>query len=359
MGKGVFVFIFGMLCSIVLPAQDNTPKYSNEFLNIGVDARAFGLGLSMVSHTADASSGYWNPAGLSKMEPDHQLVLMHSAYFAGISNYDYGAFATRLDDSSALSVSVIRFAVDDIADTRLLFDANGSVNYDNIRFFSAADYAFLISYSRRLRVLGGLDVGGSVKVIRRIVGDFAGSWGFGMDVGLQKTWKSWNFGLMGRDLFGTFNSWSIADEELAEVYAQTGNELYSRSLEVTLPRVILGASRTLSFLDQFSLMTSLDLVTTTDGKRNTLIRTESFSVDPSLGVELSYKQLAFLRGGIGQFQQIKDFDGSQSWTFQPNVGIGLKIQEVAIDYAFTDIGDQAAGLYSHVFSIKVDFNVVD
>ncbi len=136
MGKGVFVFIFGMLCSIVLPAQDNTPKYSNEFLNIGVDARAFGLGLSMVSHTADASSGYWNPAGLSKMEPDHQLVLMHSAYFAGISNYDYGAFATRLDDSSALSVSVIRFAVDDIADTRLLFDANGSVNYDNIRFFS-------------------------------------------------------------------------------------------------------------------------------------------------------------------------------------------------------------------------------
>lgn len=340
-----------------LYAQDNTPKYSNEFLNIGVDARAFGMGLSMSSHTDDVSSGYWNPAGLARLVPDYQLVLMHSSYFAGISNYDYGAFAARLDEHSVLGASVIRFAVDDIADTRLLFDANGAVNYDNIQFFSAADYAFLVSYARRLPVLQGLEVGGSVKVIRRVVGDFAQSWGFGMDFGVQKTWKDWHFGLTGKDVFGTFNSWVIADEELAEIYAQTGNELSSRSLEVTLPRVVLGASRSLNFLDKFSLLTSIDLTATTDGRRNTLVKSDLVSLDPAMGLELGFKQLAFLRGGIGQFQQIKDFDGTQSWTFQPNIGIGLRIREVAIDYAFTDIGDQAAGLYSHVFSIKVDFNV--
>lgn len=339
-----------------ISAQDNTPKYSNEFLALGVDARAFGLGNSMVAHTSDVAAGYWNPAGLVSMSADYQLGLMHSSYFGGIANYDYGAFAMKLEDSAALSVSVIRFSVDDIADTRFLFDANGSVNYDNIRFFSASDYGFLASYSRQLKVLHGLRVGGSAKVIRRIVGDFATSWGFGLDVGGQVSWGKWNFGLVGRDLFGTFNSWSIADDELAATYAQTGNALTSQSLEITLPRFILGVSRAFVPIADFSVLATVDLTATTDGKRNTLLRSEVFSVEPAVGLEMGYKTLAFIRAGVGQFQQVKDFDGSQSWTYQPNVGLGIKVRELSIDYAFTDIGDQAAGLYAHVFSLKVDFH---
>ena len=339
--------------------KDRTPKYSNEFLHLGVGARAFGMGLSTVSHVDDVTSGYWNPSGLVNLSSDHQLSLMHASYFAGIANYDYGAFATRLDDSSALSISVIRFSVDDIPDTRLLLDPSGAVNYSNIRFFSASDYAILISYARQLSLLGGISVGGNVKVIRRIVGDFAGSWGFGLDVGLQKEWKQWNFGLVGRDLFGTFNSWTISVKELGDIYAQTGNALSTNSLEITLPRMILGASRNLELSDDFSLLGSVDMIFTFDGKRNTLLKSAITSVDPYAGLEVGFKQVAFLRGGIGQFQQIKDFNGDLSWSFQPNVGLGFRIGEVAIDYAFTDIGDQAAGLYSHVFSVKVDFNAED
>lgn len=357
-GRGI-VCCFLYLIYFSATGQGNTPKYSNEFLNIGVDARAFGMGLSMSSHANDVSSGYFNPAGLTHLNADHQLALMHSAYFAGIANYDYGAFGTRLGDSAALSVSVIRFSVDDIADTRLLFDPNGAVNYDNIQFFSASDYAFLVSYARILPFWEGLNVGGSVKVIRRIVGQFATSWGFGMDIGVQKKWKSWQFGLVGKDLTSTFNAWTINDEELADIYAQTGNELYAKSIEITLPRLILGASRFIKLSRKFSLLTSLDLVATTDGKRNTLVKTTYGSLDPMMGMELGYKGLAFLRGGVGQFQEIKDFNGDKSWTFQPNVGLGIKLREVSIDYAFTDIGDQSAGLYSHVFSLKVDFNVED
>lgn len=287
------------------------------------------------------------------------MELMHSSYFAGIASYDYGAFAARMEDSSALSISILRFSVDDIADTRNLIDVTGAINYDNIQYFAASDYAFLISYARKMPWLGGVDLGGSIKVIRRIVGDFATSWGFGIDVGVQKKWNQWNFGLMGKDLLGTFNSWAISDEELADIYAQTDNDFSSSSTEITLPRLIMGASRTFQLSEKFSILGSLDLVTTTDGKRNTIIRTDLISIDPALGMEVGYKHLAFLRAGIGQLQQIKDYDGSKSWTFQPNAGVGVKIQEVSIDYAFTDIGDQAAGLYSHIFSIKVDFNVED
>jgi hypothetical protein len=43
-------------------------------------------------------------------------------------------------------------------------------------------------------------------------------------------------------------------------------------------------------------------------------------------------------------------------TFQPNLGLGLKIKGVTIDYALTDIGDQSTALFSNVFSLRFDIN---
>ena len=164
--------------------RDNTPKYSNEFMNIGVSARSFGMGFTAVSFTDDVTSGYWNPAGLNSMSSDHQLALMHSSYFGGLANYDYAAFATSIDEKSKIALSVIRFSVDDIPDTRLLVDVNGAINFDNIQFFSSSDYGFLLSYARKLPFWGGIDTGGSVKVIHRTVGSFSKAWGFGLDFGV-------------------------------------------------------------------------------------------------------------------------------------------------------------------------------
>jgi hypothetical protein len=39
-------------------------NYSNEFLNIGVDAAALGMSKAVVASTSDVNSSYWNPAGL-------------------------------------------------------------------------------------------------------------------------------------------------------------------------------------------------------------------------------------------------------------------------------------------------------
>ncbi len=338
-------------------SRDNTPKYSNEFMNIGVSARSFGMGFTAVSFVDDVTAGYWNPAGLNKLEPDHQLGLMHSSYFGGLANYDYLSFATSVDDESKIALSVIRFAVDDIPDTRFLVDVNGAINYDNIQFFSSADYGFLVSYARKLKILGGIDAGGNLKVIHRTVGNFSKAWGFGLDFGLQKQVNQWKIGAMAKDILGTFNAWSHNSSEVEEIYALTGNDVPVNSLEITLPRLILGASRDFVFTDRLGLLASVDMDITLDGKRNTLVRTELLSIDPKAGIELDYKKLAFLRLGVNQFQKIKDFDGSTSWTFQPNLGLGVNIKELTIDYALTDIGDLAPGLFSHVFSIKVDFNV--
>ncbi|MEM9340652.1 MAG: hypothetical protein AAGA66_18105 [Bacteroidota bacterium] len=341
----------------VAEERDNTPKYSNEFLNIGVSARSFGMGFTAVSFVDDVTAGYWNPAGLNDLKADHQLALMHSSYFSGLANYDYAAFATSVDDQSKLALSVIRFSVDDIPDTRFLIDVNGAINFDNIQFFASADYGFLLSYARKLPFWGGIKTGGSLKIVHRTVGSFSKAWGFGFDLGAQKEWNGWQVGLAARDILGTFNAWSHNTENFEDVYALTGNDVPVNSLEITLPRVIVGASKKIILSEFFDLLPSMDLDITFDGKRNTLIRTDLLSIDPKFGFEVGYKRTGFLRFGVNQFQQIKDFDGTTSWTFQPNMGVGIAIKELVIDYALTDIGDLAPGLFSHVFSVKVDFNV--
>lgn len=353
MPKSLLFIVCLLLLPLVLLAQANTPKYSNEFLSIGVGARGLGMSGSQVSHVRDVTAGFWNPAGLVHVESDYEFSLMHAEYFAGIAKFDYLAFTTALDSSNVIGLSLIRFAVDDIPDTRFLYDANGRVNYDNIRFFSAADYAFIFSYARKTSFIDGLSLGANFKVVHRTVGDFANAWGFGLDAGVQLAVKKWQFGLMLKDITTTFNVWSHNSEELELIYNQTDNEIPESSVEVTLPKAIVGVSRSFAFGENFGLLTSLDLDFTFDGKRNVPIKSDFASIDPHMGLEIDYVQTIFLRLGAGNVQQIKDFDESTSTTFQPNFGVGVKIKKLNIDYAMTDIGDQAESLYSHVFSLKV------
>ena len=48
-------------------------KYSNEFMNIGVDAAALGMSNAVTSSTNDVNAGYWNPAGLVNLK-DQQVA---------------------------------------------------------------------------------------------------------------------------------------------------------------------------------------------------------------------------------------------------------------------------------------------
>lgn len=331
------------------------PKYSNEFLAIGVGARALGMSNANVASVNDVTAGYWNPAGLLKIRSDMQIGLMHAEYFAGIAKYDYGGLAKPIDSSSAFGFTVIRFGVDNIPNTTDLIDAEGNWDYDRIYEFSAADYAFMFSYAKS-GIVPNLDLGANFKVIHRRVGDMAKSWGFGLDIGATYQMGNTRFGLMARDVTSTINAWSFdLDQRTKEVFETTGNVIPENSVEMTLPRVILGAAHQFSFGDNFSLLAELDLDVTFDGKRNTLIKSDFASIDPHTGLEFGYKGIVFLRAGLGNIQQEEDFLGEAAYSMQPNLGVGLYIKGITLDYALTDIGDQSAALYSNIFSLK--FNI--
>lgn len=351
-----FLFIIFSFYSAATVGQVTAPKYSNEFLSIGVGARALSMSNSVISNVSDGTAAYWNPAGLLNIADKYEISLMHAEYFAGIANYDFIGFAMPVDTSSHMSFSIIRFGIDDIPDTRFLYDANGAINYDNIQFFSAADYAFVFSYARRLSFLGGIQLGANFKVVHRNVGDFANAWGFGLDAGAQKALGKWKFGLMLRDITGTFNAWSHNSALVEDVYALTGNIIPVSSLEVTLPRAIFGITRRFTFGSKIGLLTSLDLEMTFDGKRNVALKTDFVSVAPMAGMEMDYMDIAFLRLGAGRFQQVKDFNNATATSWQPNFGLGIKIKALRVDYAMTDFSDNAAALYSHVFSLAIGLN---
>ncbi|NJN78150.1 MAG: hypothetical protein HC803_07300, partial [Saprospiraceae bacterium] len=175
-------------------------KYSNEFLNIGVGAAAQSMGNAQVASVSDVTAGFWNPAGLTNIKTDMQVSFMHAEWFASIGNYDYLAIAKPVSDGKrTLGLSVIRFGIDNIPNTLSLYESDGTINYDNIKPFSAVDYAFLFSYAQKLKS-DKLSIGGNAKsfielsVRLRLLGVW---FGFGLQ---YRVTNNFTIGLLGKDI---------------------------------------------------------------------------------------------------------------------------------------------------------------
>ena len=97
---------------------------------------------------------------------------------------------------------------------------------------------------------------------------------------------------------------------------------------------------------------------TFDGKRNTVLSSDPISIDPKFGLEANINNIVFLRAGISNFQKaLADGDTlnqKKVWIYQPSIGAGFKIGNVAIDYAFTNLANQSNPLYTHVFSLRLN-----
>jgi hypothetical protein len=354
-----FLFSLTILC---VNSYAQFRKYSNEFLNIGAGARGLGMGGAQVASVKDGTAGYWNPAGLVHVKEYPVLDIMHAEYFAGIGKYDYVSLAVPVSDKKrTIGFSFLRFAVDDIPNTLFLVEPDGTINYNNVRSFSSADYAFLFSYAQQLLQTEekSISFGANAKVIHRSVGSFAKAWGFGIDAGIQMRFKKWKFGASVRDLTTTFNAWNFNfTEKEKEVLYLTNNDIPVKSTEMTAPRLIVGAAYDIPLSKKFNLLAEANMDITFDGKRNVVFSADPVSIDPRIGLELGYKDLFFVRGGVYNFQQaLQDGDTlnqKKVWIYQPSLGVGFKLKALSVDYAFTNLANQSNPLYTHIFSLRLN-----
>ena len=355
-----FLTLVLALISLSVSAQFTT--YSNEFLNIGAGARGMSMGNAQVASVSDGTAGYWNPAALANIRDNPQISLMHAEYYAGIGKYDFANLVLPLKDKKrTVGLTLLRFAVDDIPNTIYLVQPDGSVNFDDITTFSSADYAFIFSLAQQNLLKNGnkFNFGGNVKIIHQVAGNFANSWGFGFDVATQIIGKRWQIGIVAKDVTTTFNAWSFnINQQMQEVFDETENMIPGKSIELTAPQLVVGADYNFRLGRKLSLLVEADADVTFDGRRNTVFSTNAFAIDPRLGLELSFKDIFFVRGGINNFQQALDdkdtLNQRKIWVYQPSAGAGFKVGDISIDYAFTNLANQSAPLYTNVFSVRVD-----
>lgn len=352
------VLLFYILISVHSIQSQTDVKFVNEFLNIGVGGRAHGMFGTVSATVDDLSAGYWNPAGLSRIKAPSQLSAMHASWFGGIANYDYLSYGKLFTEhnNGFGSISLIRMGIDNIPNTLNLIGPDGTVNYDNVLEFSAADYALFLSYGQKLND-SPLSFGASAKIIFRTIGSFGQARGFGFDFGLMYEKGRFQFGLMGRDITTTLNNWSFTlSREEQIIFEQTDNIIPVSSTEMALPKLIFGAAMTLGDTDNISYLIAADLRFSSDGTSAGVFSGDKIAIDPSFGFELSYMRKVCFRAGLGNIQRTLNASSSfdRSIEFQPNIGVGISIGRAEIDYALTNIGNVSGVLVSHIFSVNIN-----
>lgn len=225
----------GLVCALLLVAAPSAhaAKFAGSFMADGGGARALGMGSAFVAVANDASAAFWNPAGLVDLQ-QREAVVMHSERFGDLVDRDFASYAQPLRGETgswrdgAFAVSIIHLAVDDIPFTdhlvgQLDLDGNGildpseAVNlldplyFDQIRFETDRELAFMASYARRA---GAWQLGGNVKFIRQSVGSYS-SFGLGVDLGALRRdwWRALDVGVKLQDATSTYLSWSTGRNE--------------------------------------------------------------------------------------------------------------------------------------------------
>lgn len=359
--KKTCIFIFCIFAQ--LSRSQSVRNYSNEFLNIGVDAAALGMSKSVTATASDVNAIYWNPAGLAAIQVN-QVSLMHQSHFAGMGNFDHAALALVPKEAkgTVMAFSLVRFGVDNIQNTTNLVDSLSSnvIDFDRISLFSAVDYAFNVGLGYRFKRTKNLRVGLNAKIIRRNIGDFASSWGFGLDLGMQYKVRSWKFGWMLRDFTTTTNVWTFDEDNLDKIRAidENTNQETPEKTEFTLPKLHVGIAKSSVLKNKkFHLLTEVDMHVRF-AETNDLIASKSISMTPSMGLQLDYGQFVFLRFGVGNFQKITNFDNTSDLSLEPNVGLGFKVHGISVDYALSNIASSGNTLYSNTFSLKIEVDFI-
>jgi len=326
-----------VLATFATPAA--ATKYAGEFMKIPVGARAIGMGGAFTAVADDATSPYWNPAGMVFL-PYREGFLQHAEQFGSLVSHNFGGVVMPLranaDRRAALGISATWVGVDDIpitprpgglrpgdwldygTDNDPLTPGNGQGNgkWDSgerlllsstdLYMASSTDLALGLSYARQRG--HHWCYGGTLKFVRQSIpdttfGEHVASFGAGLDAGMiYMASDAVSIGAVLHDATTTYLSWSNGVRE------------------VVAPTMTTGAAFNFFPAKSHALTWALDLGWNFENRKfDSELKLGGVTADLRTGLEYWYRNTLALRSGVNG----KDL----------NFGLGVRYRHFGADYA--------------------------
>ena len=172
-------------------------KFAGEPFSLGVGGRGLALGGAVVAGPFDATSAYWNPAGMNRLR-GRQVTAMHAETFGSLLNHDYLAY---IDARSTEGSAIKAFGF------YLYYLGGGGIKITELNAFGRPTVVrekshgdFLLAASLSGQIARRVDFGLTAKIIYRNLGTESGK-GLTLDAGLAyQLTDGINLGLMVSDI---------------------------------------------------------------------------------------------------------------------------------------------------------------
>jgi hypothetical protein len=320
--------------------QDRAGTSAAPELRIPVGAQYLAMNGSAVAIASGLEAIYWNPAGVYLTETNASAIFSYRSYIADMS-MSYAAVSGNFGEFGTLAVSFRDLSIGDINVTTLdQPDGTGEI-------ISPTYFVLGLTYSKLLS--DRVSIGASINLINESWSNVSAT-GFSVDAGVQY-----------RDLFTSGLSLGIVVKNLGGAMKYEGAGLFIQANDpgsgrgttfyqvaaasFELPsEIALGVSYTRALNEENNLSISGAFVN------------NNFAFDDyKVGLEYSYKNIAFLRGGYLYSPETTDEQMNIWQDFTLGAGLNLKefsSLDISVDYAYVPVEFFDA---NNTFSIRVNF----
>jgi len=303
-----------------------TGTASMQFLKLGMDARAIGMGEAYTAATNDISSVYWNPAGLALYDSP-QVFVSHTNWIA--QTYYETFAASMITDYGYFALSTSFFYSGE------MYETDEALAYTG-RTFIFSDLAVGLTYANALTDQFTFGVTG--KYLREDIADESmNSYSFDFGTQYNTKWHEVTIGMALRN-FGPDVSYNVDYEKSSS--SDQLSDIDKSGTEAKIPmNFSLGISGELYKDDDSYLLAAAQL-------DNCVDRSETWN----LGAEYNVDNL-FLRGGYQIGYDAASFSGGFG------VKMATRIAIFNIDYSYTHMGRLQEDFLTaaHRLSLKVSY----
>ncbi|MBN2281154.1 MAG: PorV/PorQ family protein [Candidatus Marinimicrobia bacterium] len=283
-----------------------------QFLEIGVGARATGMGEAFTVMAEDAEASFWNPAGLANIE-DYNLFTGYTQWPAGISIGGL-SFAKSFKGIGTFAINTVYLMTDDMDVTTVeMPEGTGET-------FSISNYSVGLSYARY--ITDRVSVGITNKIVHEDYFDYGyTSWALDLGTTYRTDFRGLKLGMsilhFSPEIKFDGNYIDYSDPKSYETSEEREFDKYSLPINFRV-----GAAMNALEMDNHRLVIAADMVHPNNNK-------EQYNA----GLEYSMKSMIFLRAGY----KLSADEGGFS------IGGGAKINlmnslNFMVNYSYSDMG---------------------